>query len=105
VLVAGQVRWVRLPPDLLGVPASSRGRLNARFPHTHEDTATLTGALIREPGQNLEHLRQTMRRLGGYHQVYGFAAEMIEGDPETGGLLARNLKSALYYPSMRGLRC
>ncbi len=29
-----------------------------------------------------------MRRLGGYQQVYGFTSEMIEGDPETGGLLA-----------------
>jgi len=37
--------------------------------HTHEDTATLLGALIREPGQNLDHLRLTMRRIGGYQQV------------------------------------
>jgi hypothetical protein len=73
--------------------------------HTHEDTAILLGALIREPGQNLEHLRRTMRRLGGYQQVYGFTAEIIEGDPETGGLLAHNPGSGLYYPSMRGLRC
>jgi len=30
---------------------------------------------------------------------------MIEGDPETGGLLAHNPKSGLFYASMRGLRC